>query len=104
MAENNQHIIGLLEKYSCGQASSGEVDELLALLQAGAYDETVVSFIATQLETDQPGDAADIDFWKSRLAGGAQQITGAAALETNNTVIDLPAGRPVHRVHFLRRW
>jgi len=104
MAENNQHIIGLLEKYSNGQASSGEVEQLLALLRGGNYDETVVSFIATRLETFEPGDAADIAFWKSRLADGAQQITGGSILQTDSTVVDLPADRPIHRMHFLRRW
>ena len=104
MAENTEHIIGLLEKYSSGQASSGEIEQLLALLQVGNYDETVVSFIATRLETFEPGDAADIAFWKSRLADGAQQITSSPALETGSTVVDLPAVRPVHRMQFLRRW
>ena len=104
MSENNQHIIGLLEKYHSGQASSGEVDQLLALLQAGDYDEAVISFITSGLETFEPGDAGDIAFWKSRLAGGARQITGAVVLETDSNVPDLPADRPVHRVHFSRRW
>ena len=103
MAEHNEHIIGLLEKYSSGQASSGEVDQLLALLRAGNYDETVVSFIASRLETFEPGDAADIAFWKSRLAGGAQQITGGSTLATDSTVVELHADRPIQRVHFLRR-
>jgi len=104
MALNNQQIIGLLEKYSSGQASSGEVDQLLTILQAGDYDETVVSFIAGRLETFEGGDAADIVFWKDRLAAGAQQITGNATLKTGSTVADPPVVHAVHRVRFLRRW
>lgn len=104
MAANSQHIIQLLEKYSSGQATSGEVDQLLTLLREGAYDETVVSFIEAHLETFEAGNAEDIAFWKSRLGGGAQKITGASGIESGSAIIDLPAGRPVHRVHFLRRW
>ena len=105
MAASNQHIIVLLEKYSSGQASPDEVDELLTLLRAGGYDEMVVSFIETRLETVEPGNAEDIAFWKSRLEGGAQKITDASVPETSNAVTDLPADTiPVHRVHFLRRW
>jgi ferric-dicitrate binding protein FerR (iron transport regulator) len=105
MAANNEHIIALLEKYTGGQASSGEVDELFTLLSNGQYDETFVSFIATRLETFQPGQAADIDFWKNRLQGGAQKITGTPAIENNNPVEDIPAPvYTVNRVHFMRRW
>jgi len=105
MAANNQHIIHLLEKYSSGQASSGEMDQLFTLLRTGNYDETVVSFIETHLETFEAGDAEDITFWKSRLEGGSQKITGTAVMDTGCAVIDLPADTgPVHRVHFLRRW
>src|SRR5882757_3695480 len=109
MAENSRHIIHLLEKYSSGQASSGEMDQLFTLLRTGDYDETVVSFIETHLETFEPGDTEDIAFWKSRLEGGSQKITGTSVMEpavmdTGSAVIDLPADtRPVHRVHFLRR-
>jgi ferric-dicitrate binding protein FerR (iron transport regulator) len=105
MAASSQHIIHLLEKYSNGQATSGEVDQLLTLLRMGSYDETVVSFIETHLETFEADNAEDIAFWKSRLEGGAQKITGPSVRETGSAVIDLPADTsPVHRVHFLRRW
>ncbi|MET0636906.1 MAG: FecR domain-containing protein [Chitinophagaceae bacterium] len=105
MAENNKHIIGLLEKYSSGQASLVEEEELFTLLRAGGFDETVVSFIATRLEAFEPGDPAEIVFWKNRLAGGASQITGSTVDKTESTIVDqLPAGRRVHRIHFLRKW
>ncbi|AXY74660.1 FecR family protein [Paraflavitalea soli] len=105
MAANSQHIIALLEKYASGQASSGEVDQLFTLLRAGNHDEEVVSYIEHHLKTFEPSTADDIAFWKSRLEGGAQKITGAAGMETGNAVVDLPTGIPVvHRVHFLRRW
>ncbi len=105
MAANSEHIIALLEKYSSGQASSGEVDQLFTLLRAGDQDETVVSYIEKHLTTFKPDNAEDIAFWKNRLEGGAQKITGAAVMETRSTVVELPAGQAlVHRVHFLRRW
>jgi len=105
MAGNNQHIIALLEKYSSGRASSGEVDQLFTLLRTGDQDETVVTYIETHLKTFEPDNAEDIAFWRSRLKGGAQKITGAAVMETDHVVVDQPLStRPVHRVHFLRRW
>src|SRR5688572_923102 len=105
MAANSQHIIALLEKYSSGQASSGEVDELFTLLRAGDHDEEVVSYIETHLRTFQPDNTEDIAYWKNRLEGGAQKITGATVKDIGPAIVDLPAGRPtVHRVHFLRRW
>ncbi len=65
----------------------------------------MVSYIEKHLTTFKPDNAEDIAFWKSRLEGGAQKITGAAVMETGSTVVELPAGQAlVHRVHFLRRW
>lgn len=104
MAANGEHIIGLLEKYSGKQATKAEVDQLFTLLRSGDYDETVVSFIENQLQTFEPVNAEDIAFWQSRLEGGAQRITGAV-MENNTTVAEQPVDpRPVHRVHFLRKW
>jgi transmembrane sensor len=93
MATDSQHIIYLLGKYSSGQATSGEVDQLITLLRTEDHDETVVSFIENQLTTFEPDNTEDIAFWKNRLKGGAQQIT------QNQEHV-----RPVHRVHFLRKW
>ncbi|MBO9202991.1 MULTISPECIES: FecR family protein [Niastella] len=105
MATDNQHIIYLLERYSSGQATSSEVDRLLTLLRTNHYDETVVSFIEEQLGTFEPDNAEDIAFWKKRLKGGAQQITGVTVNETGAAVVEIPEyARPVHRVHFLRKW
>lgn len=105
MAANSEHIIELLEKYSGKQASKAEIDQLFMLLRSGNYDETVVSFIETQLQTFEPVIAEDIAFWQSRLGGGAQRITGASVMEDNTTVAEQPVDlRPVHRVHFLRKW
>lgn len=97
MAANSEHIIELLEKYSGKQATKAEIDQLFTLLRSGDYDETVVSFIENQLQTFEPVNAEDLAFWQNRLQGGAQRITG--------TVTELPVEpRPVHRVHFLRKW
>lgn len=105
MAANSQHILALLEKYSSGQANSGEVDELFTMLRTGQYDETLVSFMEARLETFEPHQAEDIAFWKNRLEGGAQRITGAPAIENDTPDNDIPAGvSTVHRVNFLRRW
>jgi ferric-dicitrate binding protein FerR (iron transport regulator) len=105
MATDSQHIIFLLEKYSSGQATSGEIDQLLTLLRTEQHDDTVVAFIATQLKTFEPGNAEDIAFWKNRLQGGAQQITGATVVENDANVVNMPVqSRPVHRVHFMRKW
>jgi transmembrane sensor len=93
MAANSEHIIELLEKYSGKQATKVEIDQLFNLLRSGDYDETVASFIEEQLQTFEPVNADDIAFWQNRLEGGAQRITGAIA-----------DPRPVHRVHFLRKW
>ena len=93
MATDSQHIIYLLGKYSNGQATSQEVDQLLTLLRTEDHDETVVSFIEEQLTTFEPDNTEDISFWKNRLNGGAQQITQK-----------LEHVRPVHRVHFMRKW
>jgi transmembrane sensor len=93
MAANSEHIIALLEKYSGKQATKAEIDQLFTLLHSGDYDETVVAFIENQLQTFEPVNAEDIAFWQSRLEGGAQRIIGATA-----------DPRPVHRVHFLRKW
>lgn len=102
MATDRQHLIYLLERYSNGQATSGEVDQLLKLLRTENHDETVVSFIENQLQTFEPDNTEDIAFWKNRLQGGAQLITGVAG-DTDVVTIPLHA-RPVHRVHFLRKW
>lgn len=105
MAANSEHIIGLLEKYSGKQATKAEIDQLFTLLRTGDYDETVVSFIENQLQTFEPVNAEDIAFWQSRLGGGTQRITGASVMEDNTTVAEQPVDpRPVHRVHFLRKW
>jgi ferric-dicitrate binding protein FerR (iron transport regulator) len=93
MATDSQRIIYLLGKYSNGQATSLEVDQLLTLLRTEDHDETVVAFIEEQLTTFEPDNTEDISFWKNRLNGGAQQIT-----QTQEHV------RPVHRVHFIRKW
>jgi ferric-dicitrate binding protein FerR (iron transport regulator) len=104
MATDSTHIIYLLERYSSGQATGTEVDQLLMLLRTEDHDETVVSFIENQLGTFEPVNAEDIAFWKNRLKGGAQQITGVAVTETG-TVVNIPVhARPVHRVHFMRKW
>ncbi|OQP42787.1 iron dicitrate transport regulator FecR [Niastella yeongjuensis] len=105
MATDSQHIIYLLGKYSSGQATSSEVDQLLTLLRTENHDETVVSFIEDQLGTFEPDNTEDIAFWKNRLKGGAQQITGVVADANDSVVVDIPGyARPVHRVHFLRKW
>jgi len=105
MATDSQHIIYLLGRYSSGQATSREVDQLLTLLRTEDHDETVVSFIEDQLTTFEPDNTEDISFWKNRLKGGAQQITGIASNENDAAVIEIPEhARPVHRVHFLRKW
>jgi transmembrane sensor len=105
MTTGSQHIIYLLEKYARKEATSGEVNELLALLRTGDHDETVVAFIEQHVETLEPGDAEDITFWKERLAGGAQKITGTVAAANEAPAIDISTQvRPVHRVHFMRRW
>jgi ferric-dicitrate binding protein FerR (iron transport regulator) len=91
MAANSEHVIELLEKYSAKQASSADVEQLFSLLRSGEYDETVVSFMEHQLQTFEPANAEDIAFWQNRLQGGAQRITGVVP-------------RPVHRMHFLRKW
>lgn len=93
MAANSEHILELLEKYSGKQATKAEIDQLFTLLRSGDYDETVVSFVENQLQTFEPVNTEDIAFWQNRLEGGAQRITGAIA-----------EPRPVHRVHFLRKW
>src|ERR1700745_1276605 len=93
MATDRQHIVYLLGKYSSGQATSGEVDQLLTLLRTGDHDETVTSFIENQLSTFEPHHAEEMAFWKNRLKGGDQQITQ-----------NEEHARPVHRVHFLRKW
>lgn len=103
MTTGNQHIIHLLEKYARKEASSGEVDELFTLLRTGDHDETVVAYMEQHLEAFEAGDAEDIAFWKERLAGGAQKITGTVVNDT--PAIDMHTQvRPVHRVHFLRKW
>jgi len=105
MFTDSQHIIYLLEKYSSGQATSGEIDQLFSLLRTENYDETVVSYIATQLESFEPGNAEDIAFWKTRLKGGARQITDATVVENDTNVVNMHEHvRPVHRVHFMRKW
>ena len=105
MATDSQHIIYLLGRYSCGQATSSEVDQLLTLLRTEDHDETVVSFIENQLTTFEPNHAEDIAFWKNRLKGGAQQITGGAIDANDTTVVEISEHvRPVHRVHFIRKW
>jgi ferric-dicitrate binding protein FerR (iron transport regulator) len=105
MATDSQHIIYLLGRYSNGQATSSEVDQLLTLLRTEDHDETVVSFIEDQLTAFEPNNAEDIAFWKNRLKGGAQQITGAAIDANDTNVVEISEhARPVHRVHFLRKW
>ncbi|AEW00346.1 iron dicitrate transport regulator FecR [Niastella koreensis] len=105
MATDSQHIIYLLGRYSSGQATSNEVDQLLTLLRTEDHDETVVSFIENQLTTFEPNNAEDIAFWKNRLKGGAQQITGVAIDSNDTPVVEISElVRPVHRVHFLRKW
>jgi transmembrane sensor len=105
MAANSEHIIGLLERYSGGQATAGEIDQLFTLLRSGDYDDTVVSFIETQLQTFEPDNSEDIAFWQSRLEGGAHRITGGTATENHSAVAGLPVdARPVHRIHFMRKW
>lgn len=103
MTTGNQHIIHLLDKYARKEASSGEVDELFTWLRTGDHDETVVAYMEQHLEVFEAGDAEDIAFWKERLAGGAQKITGTVVNDT--PAIDMHTQvRPVHRVHFLRKW
>src|ERR1044072_4143681 len=96
MATDSQHIIYLLGKYSSGQATSGEVDQLLMLLRTENHDETVVSFIEDQLGTFEPDHAEDIAFWKNRLKGGAQQITGVVADE-HVPVVNIPEHAQIGR-------
>jgi ferric-dicitrate binding protein FerR (iron transport regulator) len=105
MTTGSQHIIHLLEKYARREATSGEVNELLTLLRTGNHDETVTAYIEQNIEAFEPGDAEDIAFWKERLAGGAQKITGTVAAVNEAPAIDIHTQmRPVHRVHFMRRW
>ena len=105
MSTDSQHIIYLLEKYSSGQATSGEMDQLFSLLRTENYDDTVVSYIATQLESFEPDNAEDIAFWKTRLKEGARQITDATVVENDTDVVNIHEHvRPVHRVHFMRKW
>ncbi|MBO9562851.1 MAG: FecR domain-containing protein [Niastella sp.] len=105
MTTGSQHIIHLLEKYARREATSGEVNELLTLLRTGDHDETVTAYIEQNIEAFEPGDAEDIAFWKDRLAGGAQKITGAVVAASEAPAIDMHTQvRPVHCVHFLRRW
>jgi len=105
MATDNQHLIYLLERYSNGQATSTEINQLLTLLRTEDHDEMVVSFIENQLGTFEPDNTEDIAFWKNRLQGGAQLITGGTVVQGDTDVVNMPLHvRPVHRVHFLRKW
>lgn len=100
MAAKSEHIISLLKKYSAKQATKAEIDQLFTLLRSGEYDETVVSYIEEELQTFEPANEEDTAFWQSRLQGGAEKITGAVT-EANDSTVE---PRPVHRVHFLRKW
>lgn len=105
MTTDSQHIIHLLEKYARKEATSGEVNELLTLLRTGNHDEAVVAYIEQHVETFEPGEVEDMAFWKERLAGGAQKITDAVVAVDEDPATGMHTQlRPVHRVHFLRKW
>lgn len=95
MDSGNQHIVQLLEKFSRGEASPADTDQLLNLLQQQGEDEKMVAFIEQQLLSDQPANAEELAYWKEKLQDGAARITGMPGENS---------ARPVHRMQFLRKW
>jgi transmembrane sensor len=100
MDSGNQYIDQLLEKFSRGVATPADTDQLLSLLQQQGQEEKMIAFIEQQLGHHEPDNADDIVYWKERLKGGAERITGMPEEK-----IELPLQtRPVHRMQFLRKW
>jgi ferric-dicitrate binding protein FerR (iron transport regulator) len=95
MNSGNQHIVQLLEKFSRGEASPADTDQLLSLLQQQGEDEKMIAFMEQQLNGYQPENAEELAYWKEKLKEGAAAITG---ITEENTA------RPVHRMQFLRKW
>lgn len=90
---NNQHISQLLEKFGNGQASQDEIRELFALVRETADDEALVAHMQAQMEQSDPGSAEDQEYWKDRLKGLSQRITGNV-----NPVADRVPARPLVRI------
>jgi len=90
---NNQHISQLLEKFGNGQASQNEIRELFALVRETADDEALVAHMQAQLEQSGPGSAEDQEYWKDRLQGLSQRITG-----NGNPVAEIVPARPLVRI------
>lgn len=100
MDSGNQHIEQLLEKFSRGEATPADTGQLLTLLQQQDQEEKMVAFIEQQLHHDESGNEEDIAYWKERLKGGAERITG---INDDTTALPIQT-RTVHRMQFLRKW
>lgn len=106
MHPENENIINLLEKFAIRKASSEELDRLFDLIKENGGDETLVSFITSHLEENEPVTEQEMDFWKNQFEGFNKRILEYSGL----TSVDLPGSQqeieipvaPAHRIHFLR--
>ncbi len=97
MDSGNQYIDQLLEKFSRGAATPADTDQLLTpAAAAGPGRKNDRLHRTTTGHNQEPDNADDIAYWKERLKGGAERITGMSEEKTAMPV----QTRPVHRMQF----
>ncbi len=76
------HLRDLFSKYASGTASRAEVEELLAMLALGKYDQEMLSDMQARMEEDVVPAELNLERWNGVLAGIQERIAVEPAQKT----------------------
>ena len=102
MSFQSDHILLLLRRFAESKATPAEMDELLAILADRSREDEYLPLYQQVVAEDTAG--VRLPRFGDREEGWEEILVKLPELQQAPGLKKLPAARPVHRIHFLRKW